>query len=98
MTFNVPNKEIRGEHAHLACHQFLVCVKGSCAVVVDDGHNRAEILLDRPHLGLHIPPLIWATEYKYSHDAVLFVFASDIYKEGDYIRDYNDFLQKVANQ
>lgn len=98
LTYNVPNKEIRGEHAHLACHQFLVCVKGSCAVVVDDGHNRAEIMLDCPNLGLHIPPLIWATEYKYSQDAVLLVFASDIYKEEDYIRDYNDFLQEVRNQ
>jgi acetyltransferase-like isoleucine patch superfamily enzyme/dTDP-4-dehydrorhamnose 3,5-epimerase-like enzyme len=98
MTFNVPSKEIRGEHAHRACHQFLVCVKGSCAVVVDDGHHRAEITLDRPHLGLHIPPLIWATEYKYSPDAVLLVFASDIYKEEDYLRDYNDFLQEVENQ
>ena len=98
LTYNVPNKEIRGEHAHLACHQFLVCVTGSCAVVVDDGQHRAEILLDRPHLGLHIPPLIWATEYKYSQDAVLLVFASDIYKEEDYLRDYNDFLREVGNR
>lgn len=97
MVFNVPSKEIRGEHAHLACHQFLICIKGSCAVVVDDGYNRAEILLNRPNLGLHIPPLIWATEYKYTLDAILLVFASDIYKEDDYIRDYNCFLRKVKN-
>lgn len=97
MVFNVPSKEIRGEHAHLACHQFLICIKGSCAVVVDDGYNRAEILLNRPNLGLHIPPLIWATEYKYTLDAILLVFASDVYKEDDYIRDYNCFLRKVKN-
>ena len=63
--------------------------------MVDDGHNRSEIMLDRPDLGLYIPPLIWATEYKYSPDAVLFVFASDIYQEDDYIRDYNRFLEEV---
>lgn len=95
LTYHVPSQEIRGEHAHLTCHQFLVCVKGSCAVVVDDGQNRAEILLNRPNLGLYIPPLIWATEYKYTPDAVLVVFASDVYKEEDYLRDYNDFLREV---
>ena len=95
MIYNVPSKDIRGEHAHRTCHQFMVCTKGNCAVVVDDGQNRTEILLDRPNLGLHIPPMIWATEYKYSSDAVLLVLASDIYKEEDYIRDYNCFLKEV---
>jgi len=73
---DVPSREIRGEHAHYRCHQFLLCIKGSCSVVVDDGENRAEVLLDRPNLGLHVPPMIWATEYRYSHDAVFLVLAS----------------------
>jgi UDP-2-acetamido-3-amino-2,3-dideoxy-glucuronate N-acetyltransferase len=98
LVFDVPSKEVRGEHAHLHCHQFLVCVKGSCSVVMDDGKNRAEILLNRPNLGLHVPPMIWATEYKYSQDAVLLVLASDIYKAEDYIRDYDLFLKKVKQK
>jgi dTDP-4-dehydrorhamnose 3,5-epimerase-like enzyme len=95
LVFDVPSRDIRGEHAHRECHQFLVCVKGNCSVVVDDGTNRAEILLDHSHLGLHIPPMIWATEYKYSPDAVLLVLASDVYKAEDYIRDYDLFIQEV---
>ncbi len=95
MVFSVPSVDVRGEHAHRQCHQFLVCVKGSCAVVVDDGQNRAEIMLDQPNLGLYVPPMIWATEYKYSEDAILLVLASEIYKAEDYIRDYDQFLNEV---
>jgi len=92
---DVPSREIRGEHAHYQCQQFLICIKGSCSVVVDDGENRDEILLDRPSLGLFIPAMIWATEYKYSPDAVLLVLASEIYKAEDYIRDYDLFLKEI---
>ena len=98
LVFDVPSKDVRGEHAHYQCHQFLVCIKGNCSVVVDDGRNRAEVLLNRPNLGLHIPPLVWATEYKYSQDAVLLVLASDIYKVEDYIRDYDLFLKEVEGK
>lgn len=94
--FEVPTKDVRGEHAHRKCHQFLVCIKGSCTVVVDDGQKRAEIILDHPNLGLHIPPMIWATEYKYSPDAILLVLASDIYQAEDYIREYDEFLKEVS--
>ena len=98
LVYDVPNKEIRGEHAHRECHQFLVCIKGNCSVVVDDGNNRAEVLLDGPQLGLHVPPMVWATEYKYSADAVLLVLASEVYRAEDYIRDYDLFLSELANK
>lgn len=94
--YDVPSKDVRGEHAHHTLHQFLVCIQGSCTVMVDDGHNRAEYLLDRPNLGLHIPPRVWASQYHYSQQAVLLVLASDIYKAEDYIRDYDEFLRTIA--
>lgn len=98
LVFDVPSKDVRGEHAHRECHQFLICVKGSFSVVVDDGQNRAEIALNRPNLGVHIPPMVWATEYKYSQDAVLMGLASDVYKAEDYIRDYDLFLKEVKQK
>src|SRR5690349_6459979 len=55
IVFDVPGKDVRGEHAHRECHQFLVCVRGSVAVVVDDGTVSEEILLDAPNLGIYIP-------------------------------------------
>ncbi|MBG6074692.1 WxcM-like domain-containing protein [Polaromonas sp. CG_9.11] len=93
IVFDVPSMETRGEHAHRECHQFLICVRGSCAVVADDGTNRQEFLLDRPDIGIHLPPLVWGIQYKYSSDAVLLVFASHYYDSADYIRDYSEFRQ-----
>jgi UDP-2-acetamido-3-amino-2,3-dideoxy-glucuronate N-acetyltransferase len=95
MVFDVPSVETRGEHAHRECHQFLVCVRGSCAVVADDGTNRQEFQLDRPDVGLHLSPMVWGIQYKYSADAVLLAFASHYYDSADYIRNYADFLASV---
>lgn len=91
LVFNVPEGKIRGEHAHHQCHQFLICVKGSCSVMVDDGQSRKEIRLDTANQGIYLPPLTWGVQYKYSQDAVLLVFASDYYDSADYIRDYHEF-------
>ena len=96
MVFDVPSMETRGEHAHRECHQFLICVRGSCAVVADDGKNRQEFLLDRPDVGVHLPPMVWGIQYKYSPDAVLLVYASHYYDSSDYIRNYAEFRQLVG--
>lgn len=95
MVFDVPSMETRGEHAHRECHQFLICVRGSCAVVADDGFNRQEFLLDRPDVGIHLAPMVWGIQYKYSVDAVLLVFASHYYDSDDYIREYSEFQSGV---
>jgi acetyltransferase-like isoleucine patch superfamily enzyme/dTDP-4-dehydrorhamnose 3,5-epimerase-like enzyme len=95
--FNVPNERVRGEHAHKTLHQFLVCVKGACSVVVDDGKSRREVRLDKPNLGIYIPPMVWATQYKYSADAIVLVIASDNYDPADYIRDYDEYLEALHN-
>lgn len=95
MVFDVPSAEVRGEHAHRRCHQFLMCTAGRCSVLADDGVNRQEFVLDAPSLGLHLPPMTWGTQYKYTRDATLFVFASEPYDPGDYIRDYEGFLAEA---
>ena len=95
MVMGVPSSETRGEHAHRNCHQFLICVKGICSVVADDGLTREEFVLNRPDIGLYLPPMTWGIQYKYSHDAVLLVFASDYYDSADYIRNYEEFIALV---
>jgi acetyltransferase-like isoleucine patch superfamily enzyme/dTDP-4-dehydrorhamnose 3,5-epimerase-like enzyme len=95
IVFDVPSLETRGEHAHKKCHQFLICIRGSCSVVADDGVNRQEFLLDKPDIGIYLPPLVWGIQYNYSSDAVLLVFTSDFYDSSDYIRDYSEF-KKLA--
>lgn len=98
IVFDVPSREIRGEHAHRSCHQFLVCARGSVSVVVDDGAQREEFLLDSPSVGLLVPAMVWASQYRYSEDAVMLVLASEHYDPDDYIRDYDRFLAEVQPQ
>lgn len=95
LVFNVPNSESRGEHAHLQCKQFLVALKGSINVIADDGASREEFVLNEPNIGLYLPEMTWAVQYRYVDDAVLLVFASDYYDAGDYIRDYSEFLTLI---
>ncbi len=96
--FDVPSKEVRGEHAHKECHELLFCVAGQIVVQLDDGLNRAEVKLDTPSLGIHVQPCVWTTQYKYSKDAVLVVLMSHPYDANDYIRDYNHFLEYAKQQ
>lgn len=91
--FDVPTLDVRGAHAHRKCEQFLVSLSGSVTCVVDDGLQRQEIVLDRPDLGLYMPAMVWGTQYRYSANAVLGVFASLPYDSDDYIRDYETFLE-----
>jgi hypothetical protein len=63
--------------------------------MVDDGRERDEVVLDRPDLGLYVPPLVWAAQFHYTADAVLLVLASDPYDPDDYIRSYEEFLRVV---
>ncbi|GAB4422263.1 MAG: WxcM-like domain-containing protein [Anaerolineales bacterium] len=93
IVFDVPSREVRGEHAHKVQHQFLTCLTGTCSVVVDDGKNRDEITLNQKDVGLYLPPMVWGIQYKFSADAVLLVLASDVYDADDYIRDYDEYLR-----
>jgi carbonic anhydrase/acetyltransferase-like protein (isoleucine patch superfamily) len=97
LVFDVPTVETRGEHAHKVCKQFLMCIKGKCYVIADDGLNREEFILDSPAKGLYLPPMTWGIQYHYSHDACLLVFASEYYDASDYIRDYDQFIMAVKN-
>ncbi|WP_448102420.1 WxcM-like domain-containing protein [Luteibacter jiangsuensis] len=98
LVYDVPTAETRGEHAHLECHQFLIAVKGSVHVVADDGDRREQFVLDKPNVGLYLPPMTWGIQYKYSEDAVLLVFASHYYDPADYIREYGAFIELVGSR
>ncbi|MDJ0923762.1 MAG: WxcM-like domain-containing protein [Acidimicrobiia bacterium] len=94
--FDVPGEKVRGEHAHKACAQLLVAVHGALSVVVDDGERSQEVRLDRPSVGLLLPPRVWGIQYQFTEHAVLAVFASTPYDPDDYIRDYAGYLQFLA--
>ena len=94
--YDVPTGTDRGAHAHKSSHEFVVCLSGSFDVMLDDGFHKKTVHMNRPWLGLHIPPLIWAAEVNFDPGSLYLVLASDYYDKEDYIRDYSDFLQRVG--
>jgi dTDP-4-dehydrorhamnose 3,5-epimerase-like enzyme len=88
----------RGFHAHKSLEQILICIHGSCKVLLDNGHEKKIISLEKPYEGLYVPNNMWREMYDFSPDAVLMVLASEIYKEEDYIRDYDAFLKMVTQE
>lgn len=94
VVYGVPSKDVRGQHAHRECQQFLVCLAGSVTCLLDDGSHRTIKVLDSPGASLHIPAMTWGSQFHYSSDAVLAVLASHPYDDADYIRDYEAFLRE----
>lgn len=88
----------RGFHAHKSLEQILICIHGSCKVLLDNGTEKKQVNLEKPYEGLYVSNDTWREMYDFSSDAVLLVLASDYYNEEDYIRDYDEFLKIVANK
>lgn len=93
--YDVPAGENRGEHAHKELFQLIVPLSGSFSIMLDDGKSRTDILMNHPFQGIIIPPKIWHHLHDFSSGAVALSLTSDIYKESDYLRNYNDFLQFI---
>ena len=85
----------RGFHAHKTLKQILICIHGSCKVLLDNGQEKKMVSLEKPYEGLYISHNMWREMYDFSPDAVLMVLASEYYDESDYIRDYDQFLNSV---
>ena len=73
----------------------MICIKGSCKVLLDDGLNKISLRLSRQDIGIYVPEMIWGCQYEYSNDAILLVFASEHYDTNEYIRDYNEFKKNI---
>lgn len=93
VVFDIPGRDVRGESAHRKLRQFLVCLRGSVRVMLDDGVRRDQVVLDAPDLGLYVPQGIWLAHFRHSSDALLLTLASHAYDGSDYVRDYNEFLK-----
>ena len=89
---------VRGHHAHKCLKRVLLCVHGSCKIHLDNGHETAEVLLDKPNEGLYIENDMWREMYDFTSDAVLLVLASEYYDEADYIRNYDEFKKFIASK
>jgi hypothetical protein len=75
-----------------------IAASGSFEVLMDDGRVQRQVLLNRPSMGLHIPPGIWAQEINFSSGSICLVLASHEYNENDYIRDYETFKKFCSDK
>ena len=91
--YDIPGGEERGAHAHKECHQLLIAASGAFDIMLDDGKTKRMVTLNRPYIGLHIPPGIWAAEMGFSSGSICLVLASEKYDADDYIREYTDFIE-----
>lgn len=95
--YDIPGGVSRGAHAHKECHQFLVAPGGAFEVLIDDATVRRHVQLNRPDMGLHIPPGIWASEINFSSGSICLVLVSHKFDENDYLRDYQVFCDWKKN-
>lgn len=89
--YDIPSNATRGGHSHIKQKEFLIALSGSFDVLLTDGKRKKIVTLNKPDVGLLIPNGIWRELEDFSSGAVCLVLASDVFEEGDYIRDYNQF-------
>ncbi len=93
--YDVPGGATRAGHGHKSLHQLMIAMSGSFDSTLDDGFEKKVFHLNRSYNGLYIPPMMWRDLDNFSSGAVCMVLASAFYDEGDYFRNYDDFLRAV---
>ena len=96
--YDVPAGECRGGHAHKLCKEVLIALSGSFHVTIDNGEEQKTVLLNHPYQGLLIDTDVWRTLDDFSSGAVCLVLASEPFDEGDYIREYDEFLRYLVDK
>lgn len=89
--YDVPSTATRGGHAHKDQHEILIAVSGSFDVILKNAKSETTVTLNKPHKGLHIKAGVWRELENFSSGSVCLVIASDVFDEGDYIRDFGEF-------
>lgn len=93
--FDVKDGVRKGYHSHNDLEQILIAVHGKVKVLIKTPYEEEIVELDSPNKGLYIGPMIWREMFDFENEAVLVVLASHEYDENDYIRDWNDYLEKA---
>ncbi len=91
--YDVAAGETRGAHAHRVGQELIIATGGSFNVNLFDGVDMRTFTLNRPYMGLYVPPGYWRTLDNFSSGSVCMVLSSTEYTEDDYIRDYGEFIE-----
>jgi dTDP-4-dehydrorhamnose 3,5-epimerase-like enzyme len=93
--YDVPGGETRGGHAYLENQEFIVALSGSFDVVTHDGKREKIFQLNRSYYGLYVPAMVWRQMKNFSTNSLALVLSSKVYDENDYLRIFDDFLEKT---
>jgi dTDP-4-dehydrorhamnose 3,5-epimerase-like enzyme len=85
----VEKNGVRGNHAHLNNKQLMICLSGEILVTTD-----SDAIILREGQSFFVDNMVWATEKYLTGEDILLVLCSTEYDEKDYIRNYEDFLEK----
>ena len=83
----------RGAHALLEGMEIMVAVHGSFVVDLDDGTEKASVLLDNPSRGLIIRPGVWFRTHSYNEEGVSLILADEEYNRERYTYDYKEYIK-----
>lgn len=95
--YDVPGGMIRGGHAFREQHELVVAISGSFDMVIHDGIEEQRFHLNRSYFGLYVPAGLWRYMDNFSTNSVVLVLSSTFYREEDYIRDFNNYLDYKKN-
>lgn len=87
---------IRGQHANRRSSFVLINVSGTSKVRITNGKEEIIVVLDKPRMGIYIPPMFWKDMYDFSSDSVLLVLSDEHYDANEYIREYSEYLKEVG--
>ncbi len=93
---DVIQNAVRGKHAHKKTKQVLFCIQGSITIILDNGHDKEAITLNKPNQGIYLDTMMWHEMVAFKKGTILLVVASEMFDEADYIRNYTEFLQRSA--
>ena len=80
---------VRGKHAHKDLNQVLLCLSGSCDVLLDNGKEREIVTLNTREEGIYIHGFIWREMLHFSADCDLLALVDRPYDPEDYVFDYS---------
>lgn len=89
--YDIPSGGRRGGHSHIDQQELLVALSGSFDVILNDGKEQKTVTLNKPNVGLLIANGIWRELENFSSGSVCLVLASDVFKEEDYIRNFEEY-------
>ncbi len=94
--YGMPDGSQRGGHAHIRESQLLIALSGSFIVKVFDGSNWETFTLDRPDLGLLLPPPYWRELHDFTPGAVCLTLSSTNFDPDEYLSPMDEYLEYLA--